>query len=295
MSTSSSRQGTPTTTPTHPAYKLLSRAHPDSPDVATKIFTDKILNKPLLLSASAEHQDKRALRRHIRNRKSAYARKHARPKPLSAKEKRELGLYALRPEDCEYEIYLRLNGLWKRYILEVLGYVDRAGNVVQAKIGSAASANGAGALMASADYHGMEIEVVRCVDQGRVGMKGIVVRETRSTFTIVMDEKEDKKVKAKWMAKASNVDENGEVTKPKKPKNKVRMILKKGSVFRVVIRLPSAKEGSTPGETVKDSTEEEGEVQNERRLVLELHGDQLEIRPIERAVKKFKWKVMYYL
>lgn len=166
--------------------------------------------------------------------------------------------------------------------------------MVAGKVGSAASANGAGALMASADYHGMEVEVVRCVDVGRIGMKGIVVRETRSTFTIVMDEREDKKRRAKWMGKLKDIDKvHG--TKNSKPKDKVRMILKKGSVFRVVINLPSVKEGSAPGETVKSSTEEEGELQTERRLVLGLHGDQLEIRPVERAVKKFKWKVMDYL
>lgn len=301
MSTSSSRPGSGTGTPTksqptHPAYKLLARAHPGDPETATKIFTDKILNKPLLLSTSAEHADKRALRRHVRERKTAYARKHARPKPLSAKEKRELGLYRLKPEDCEYEIYKGLNKLWRRYVLEVLGFLDREGNVVASKIGGAASANGAGALIASADYHGMEIEVVRSVDAGRIGMKGIVVRETRSTFTIVMAERENKKCRAKWMGKSKNVSEQDDLgNRRTKPKDKVRMILKKGSVFRVTIDLPLVKEGSSPEHAAKNSTEEEGELQTERRLVLELHGDQLEIRPVERAVKKVKWKPMEYL
>lgn len=186
MSTNSSRPSTPLGTPkhasnnepntSHPAYKLLSQAHPSDPETTTKIFTGKIQHKPLLLSTSTAHnnEDKRALRRHIRLRKKSYALKHARPKPLSAKEKRALKLYELKPQECRYEIYKGLNRLWTRYILEVLGYLDREGKVVKGKVGSATTANSGGSLLASADFHGMEVEVVRCVDVGRVGLKGIV-------------------------------------------------------------------------------------------------------------------------
>ena len=296
MSASSSRLSTPSGTTqdrhtSHPAHKLLTRAHPDDAEAVTKTFTDKVLNKPLLLSTSADHADNRAARRHIRERKKAYARQHAKPKPLSAKEKRGLGLYKLKPEECKYSIYKGLHQLWRRYILEVLGYLDRDGNVVQAKVGQTASAQGAGALMASADYHGMEIEVVRCVDAGRVGVKGIVVRETRSTFTIVMSEKEDKHGKK---------GRDGDVTSDTKVhRDKVRMILKKGTVFRVTIDLPSGKEAAagkieeTDGQAGVDQDAKRQDV--ERQLVFEMHGDQLEIRPIERAVKKFKWKAKDYL
>lgn len=303
MSTNSSRPSTPSLQPdhhaSHPAHKLLTQAHPNDPELTSKIFTDKILHKPLLLTtATTEPADNRAARRHLRLRKKSYALKHARPKPLSAKEKRELGLYQLRPEECQYEVYKGLNSLWRRYVLEVLGFLDRDGKVVKGRVGSAVTASNGAGLIASADFHGMEVEVVRCVDVGRVGMKGIVVRETRSTLIVVCDQKEDvrKSRKAKWTVRG----------KPyRKDQDKVRMIMKKGSVFRVVIESPTEEENNP--DAVEDEDVEMKEDQNSasnvdiakrqarRQLIFELHGDQLEIRPIERATKKFKWKPMDYL
>lgn len=44
-----------------------------------------------------------------------------------------------------------------------------------------------GSKLASADFHGAEVQVVRSRSQGRVGMKGIVVRDTKFTFVVVME------------------------------------------------------------------------------------------------------------
>lgn len=52
-----------------------------------------------------------------------------------------------------------------------------------------------GAKLVSADYHGAEVEVVRSRSSGRVGLKGIVVRDTKFTFVIVTAKDE---VKSKW-------------------------------------------------------------------------------------------------
>lgn len=268
MSMPSTRPSTPVPNhTTHPAHKLLTRAHPADPGAVSTVFTEKIINKPLLLSTSTDHADKRAFRRHVRNHKAVYARKHARPKPLSTKEKRERKLYELKPEECSYETYKGLNALWTKYILEVLGYLDREGKVVGGKVGTGVTAMSAGAVLAGADFHGMEVEVVRSVDAGRVGVRGIVVRETRSTFVVVVDQKEK--------------GEGGIV------RDKVRTIFKKGSVFLVCVDLP----------VVEVVAAEEGEVQQKtkRQLVFELHGDQLELRPIDRATKKFKWRPLKYL
>lgn len=298
MSANSSQPSTPSVAidpnTSHPAHKLLAQAHRDDPDEASRIFTDKVLHKPLLLSAST-NDDKRAARRHLRLRKKAYALKRARPKPLSAKEKRELRLYELRPEECRYEIYSELNTLWRRYILEVLGYLDRNGGVVKGKVGSGVSASGnAGSLLASADFHGMEVEVVRCSDVGRVGHKGIVVRETRSTLTLVSDEREDPRRLAR-RARRKKQDTTTTAANQEE-QDKVRMILKKGSVFRVTIELPTTEDTDRdPGtrEHQNDQLERnQRDVGARRMLIFELHGDQLEIRPIERAVKKFKWRPM---
>ena len=311
MSAPSTGVSTPTGTklipdpPTHPAYKLIARAHPNDQIKAIQIYADKVAHKPLFLdSSSHDVSDKRSARRRLRLRKKSYALKHTRPKPLSAKEKRELKLYELRPEECKYEIYKGLNTLWKRYMLEVLGYLDREGKVVKGRVGSAASASGAGALIASADFHGMEIEVVRCVDVGRVGLKGIVVRETRSIITVVCDEREDELGRRKRKAsRKGNEDIATGTDKESRAggnQDKVRMVLKKGTVFRVVLDLPGKEETSS----ANDVAEDRGTVTTDstttgtnvtRQLVFGLHGDQLEIRPIERATKKFKWKPMDYL
>ena len=69
--------------------------------------------------------------------------------------------------------------MWVGYMQEVLDLksLSERNNIV--------AAASHGSLLASADYHGAEVEVVQsgCVD--RVGLKGIVVRDTKFTFVIV--------------------------------------------------------------------------------------------------------------
>lgn len=151
--------------------------------------------------------------------------------------------------------------------------------MVSGRIGTATTASNGGSLLASADFHGMEVEVVRCADVARVGLRGIVVRETRSTLTIVCSEKESKPEKLK------GVDDLGEGVLI----DKVRMILKKGATFRVCITLPQqemkSEEDTGDGEVAQRAT---------REVVFELNGSMLEIRPADRSSKKFKfrWKML---
>jgi ribonuclease P protein subunit POP4 len=172
-------------TPTHPAHILLARAH--SPATASELFT-KIRQKPLLLRASSppSNSDNRALRRHVRLRKKEYFLRKQKPRPLSAKQKRTLGVHELKKNECRYSIYEGLHRLWVGCMQEVLGLKppNNRSNVI--------NANNHGSLLASADYHGAEIEVVRsgCVD--RVRLKGIVVRDTKFTFMIVTSKDEVK-------------------------------------------------------------------------------------------------------
>lgn len=49
-----------------------------------------------------------------------------------------------------------------------------------------------GAKLVSADYHGAEVEVVRSRCASRVGVKGIVVRDTKFTFVVVTEKDEVK-------------------------------------------------------------------------------------------------------
>ncbi|EXJ84572.1 hypothetical protein A1O3_05242 [Capronia epimyces CBS 606.96] len=266
----------------HPAHSLLGRGH--SPDTAARIFTDKVKNKPLFL-ASTTTSDKRALRRHIRLRKKEYYLRKRRPKPLSAREKRELGVFVLKKEEVKFEVYLGLHRLWNEYMLEVLGYTSprkdgppQTPSQGQQQRGAASSSKvitpqSHGSFLASADFHGAEVEVVRCADPGRVGTRGIVVRDTMFTFVVVTR------------------------------KNEVRTLPKKDTVFRYEVTLPSptSVEEQSPamlgGDAQGQNDGEEPQPQPQpqpqpRRLVFELQGNQFEFRPADRASRKFKWKAM---
>lgn len=192
-----------TSDPSHPAHVLLARAHP--PDSAARIWTDKIQHKPLHLHPTAA-SDKRALRRQIRLHKKRYHLAKQKPQPLSAREKRELKIYDLKKEQVRYDVYKGLNELWNGYMLEVLGYM-KDGRPVEGWETRQVSAVAQGSLLASADFHGAELEVVRCSDVGKVGFKGVVVRDTKFTFVIVM------------------------------PGDRVRVVMKKGAVFAYEVRL----------------------------------------------------------
>jgi ribonuclease P protein subunit POP4 len=168
---------------THIAHTLLSRAH--SPDSATQQFTERIKQKPLFLRAtSPSASDNRSRRRLHRLRKKEYFIRHQKPQPLSAREKRKSGLYDLPKEECKYAIFNGLHELWVGYMQEVLDL--KAGGDAHV------SPTSHGSKLASADYHGAEVEVVRSRCAGRVGTKGIVVRDTKFTFMIVTERDEMK-------------------------------------------------------------------------------------------------------
>lgn len=234
----------PPSQPLQAAHQLLRRAH--SPSTAERLFTEKALHKPLLLQPTVGGTDKRALRRHVRLRKKAYYLGKQKPKPLSAKEKRTLGLHQLDRARGEYrhEIYKGLHRLWCGYLAEVLGLDSDPNKTI--------TAASHGSLLSSADFHGAELEVVRCACPGRVGIKGIVVRDTKFTFAIVTE------------------------------RDEVKIIPKRGTVFRYEIRVPVPQPSGQHTVPVK-------------RFVFEVHGSQMEMRPADRATRKFKWKAMAYL
>lgn len=96
---------------------------------------------------------------------------------MSAKEKRISGIYDIPKEQQKHEIYEPLHALWVGYMWEILGMSEGRKSHV--------TAQDAGAKLVSADYHGAEISVVRSRCVGMVGLKGIVVRDTKFTFQIV--------------------------------------------------------------------------------------------------------------
>jgi ribonuclease P protein subunit POP4 len=165
----------------HVAYELLTRAHP--PELASTLFVDKVLHKPLSLrptSPDPHSQDARAARRLKRLRKKEHLLKRQKPKPFSAKEKRALGLYEIPKAQQKYELYLGLHQLWLGYMQEILGlYANREPHVTSQSMGP---------ILASADYHGCILEVVRSRCVGRVGCRGIVLKDTKFTFEIITEQ-----------------------------------------------------------------------------------------------------------
>lgn len=159
------------------AYSLLKRAH--SPEAAEKIFSEKVQLRPLLLKASeqsATTPNARTYRRQVRLAKEARRKKTVKPKPLSAKEKKALGIHETTKEDQKYSIFEPLHELWVGHMQEILG--ANAESFKAVNLGSAA-------ILCSADYHGAHLEVVRSRCPSRIGLRGIVIRDTKYTFEII--------------------------------------------------------------------------------------------------------------
>ncbi|MCJ1381107.1 hypothetical protein MMC17_004216 [Xylographa soralifera] len=241
--------------PSHIAHQILSQAHP--PTEAQNIFTDKVLHKPLNLrptSPDPNSQDARARRRFKRLRKTEHLRRRQKPKPLTAKEKRVLGIYDIPKEDQRYEMYEPLHRMWVGYMWEILGLKEGVHAYV--------TAEGAGPKLASADYHGAELEVVRSRCVGRVGCKGIVVKDTKFTFEMI--------------------------TK----RNGLRTVPKRHSVFRLKIPHPKTGESAGQSATPNDASIEVSSTEEPKYLIFELHGSHFEARATDRATKKFKQRQM---
>ncbi|KAL8647939.1 MAG: hypothetical protein Q9210_005266 [Variospora velana] len=234
--------------PSHIALDLLKRAHP--PETALAIFTEKVLHKPLHLRPSSpdpNSQDARACRRLQRLRKQEKSRRRQRPRPLSAKEKRITGIYEIPKESQKYAIYVPLYRMWLGYIWEILGMGKGKQNWV--------TAQGAGGKIASADFHGSKLTVVRSTCVSLVGLKGIVVRDTKFTFQIITE------------------------------KNELKTIAKNHTIFEFHIPQPDAIAENPDIKLDKDISDEDMGV---NALVFQIHGSSFEYRAVDRATKKFK-------
>ncbi|TGJ83608.1 hypothetical protein E0Z10_g5135 [Xylaria hypoxylon] len=177
-------------------HDLLRRAH--SPDSANRIYSDKIQHRPLFLKPSSPPpstaRDARRKARHERRKRA----KALKPKPLSARERRNLQLYRLPKEGQKYSIFAPLNNLWIGYIREILGTELYNGG------------QGAAAKLSAADFHGAEVEVSRSRCPSRVGVRGIVVKDSRFTFEIITRQ------------------------------NQVKTLPKEGTMFRIHVPAPDA-------------------------------------------------------
>lgn len=169
----------------HIAHKLLSRCH--SPETADRLFKERVVERPLLLRPT-EATDARTERRQKREEKvAAQRRKSKKPKPLSAKEKRALCVYDIPKENQRYAIYEPLHEMWCNYMREVLGIKTESNTVADPSKGQRfhVTVQAAGPRIVGADFHGAVVEVARSRCVSRVGLKGIVVKDTKFTFEII--------------------------------------------------------------------------------------------------------------
>ena len=270
------------------AHILLRRAN--SPNTADDVYNSKIQNKRLALLPTAPKKsnpefshrkpakvDSRTLRRKRRN-DVQYAKRQKqrnKPKPVSAKEVRERRLHALpdvRPEN--WRIYYGLHKMWCGYMRDALGISQVISSERAGKNGIRVTPTSAGAILASADYHGAIMEVVKSKCEGRVGLKGVVARDTKFTFVLC-------------------VQGGRFVTIPKE-----------GTVFR--FELPLYDDGCNGGDRLEhkradpkpDRPEAElweqpqskpQSLSDRQPLVFEVAGDQFRTKASHRVGKKFKW------
>lgn len=180
------------------AAVLLSRAH--DADEANRIFTEKIQQRPLFLAPSSPPpSDARAARRRAQEKKKQQRKKALKPKPLSVSQRRKLGLYDVPREGQKHALFEPLHQLWLGYVREILGNEVYTGG------------EGAAAKLASADFHGAGVEVVRSGCVSRVGIKGIVIKDSKFAFEIITR------------------------------KNRLKLVPKEGTVFRFEVPVPVSK------------------------------------------------------
>jgi len=170
-----------------------------------------------------------------------------------------LGIYDIPKEQQKYDLYVPLHRLWVGYVREILNLKDGEQGFV--------TAASAGSILASADFHGAELEVVRSRCVGRVGCKGIVVKDTKFTFEFV--------------------------TKG----NTLKVVPKEHSIFRFEVPQHSERSGEAQKAQIPQGVDiaVDSAVLDVPPLVFELHGSQFANRATDRATKKFKQRRMDHL
>ncbi|XP_059848924.1 ribonuclease P protein subunit p29 [Hypanus sabinus] len=118
-----------------------------------------------------------------------FKKKKRKAKCLSAKERRELRLFELKPEQQRYELFLPLHELWKQYIRDLCNGLkpQTSTNMIQTKL-------------MKADFHGAIVTVVKSKCPSFVGITGIILQEMKHIFKIITVEN-----KLKVIPKQNNI------------------------------------------------------------------------------------------
>lgn len=98
-------------------------------------------------------------------------------KGLSAKQRRDMRLFDIKPEQQRYNLFLPLHELWKQYIRDLCNGLkpDTQPQMIQAKL-------------LKADLHGAIISVTKSRCPSYVGVTGILLQETKHVFKIITKE-----------------------------------------------------------------------------------------------------------
>ncbi|KAM0206578.1 hypothetical protein ACHAPQ_004291 [Fusarium lateritium] len=187
--------------PQQATQNLLARAH--SPDSVNRIYSEKIQHRSLILrptSPPPSTVNARAARRKTRQDKKE--KQKQKPKPLSSRERRNLGLHDIPKDGQRYHIYEPLSQLWLGYARELLGNDIHTGGP------------SAAVKLASAEFHGAPIQVVRSHCPSRVGIQGVVVRDRKFIFEIITKKRGVKIVPKEGTIFRVEIPTNGETPKP---------------------------------------------------------------------------------
>ncbi|KAL0610315.1 Ribonuclease P protein subunit p29 [Plecturocebus cupreus] len=103
--------------------------------------------------------------------------KKKKAKGLSARQRRALRLFDIKPEQQRYSLFLPLHELWKQYIRDLCNGLkpDTQPQMIQAKL-------------LKADLHGAIISVTKSKCPSYVGITGILLQETKHIFKIITKE-----------------------------------------------------------------------------------------------------------
>jgi len=137
------------------------------------IFQTKLVEKQILLDNPKQDSTVYQLKQKQKQKDAKLL--SSKPKALTAKQRREMGVFKIPKENQKYSMYLPLHNLWCQYIAELCG---------------TASGSNLEARLIKADFHGAIITVTRSTSPGMIGLTGILLQETENTFNIIT--KEDK-------------------------------------------------------------------------------------------------------
>ncbi|XP_062822879.1 ribonuclease P protein subunit p29 [Anolis carolinensis] len=116
---------------------------------------------------------------HFHKRRKRQKKKKKKGKGLSVKQRSEMRLFEIKPEQQRYEIFVPLHELWKQYIRDLCNGLrpDAQPQMIQTKL-------------LKADLHGALVTVTKSKCPSYVGITGFIVQETKHVFKIIT--KEDK-------------------------------------------------------------------------------------------------------